>query len=72
MSRYRRVGDVESGRYFRLSAEPGDQEWFRVRRHVESYTEVQKVESNGDLGPRRLVHESVAVCPLQTLEEINA
>jgi hypothetical protein len=68
MSRYKRVGDIPSGRYFRLSADPADQTWFRIRRHVEDYTEIQHVESNGDLGPPRLIGESAAVVPLSTSE----
>jgi hypothetical protein len=64
MSRYKRVGDVPSGRYFRLSTEEADQTWFRVRRHVEDYTEIQHVESNGDLGPYRLIGEGAMVVPL--------
>ena len=67
MSRYRPVGDVLAGRYFRLSTSENDHEWFRVRRHVESYTEIQPVDQGtaGELGAVRMVVSTAMVVPLQ-------
>lgn len=64
MSRYKRAGDLTSGTYFRLSSEPGDQIWFRVRRQVEDYTEIQPVETVGELGPCRLIGHTAMVVPI--------
>ena len=71
MTKYKTVGTLPSRTYFRLSDEPGDQAWFRVRRHVEDYVEIQPVLENGDLGTRRLMGGLSPVVPMSiaTIEE---
>ena len=66
-----RVGDLPSGSYFRL---PATTSWFRVRRQVESYTEVQRVLPGpaGDLEPRRLLDEAEMVVPMSRAEDSDA
>jgi hypothetical protein len=64
MSKYKRVGDLPSGTYFRGTDDSSDSRWFRVRRQVEAYAEVQRVEENGDIPDTYLLGALTMVVPL--------